>query len=353
MTQANTFIVLFYALFWPVRINGCIRRGKQPLLRGKEWFFDVPVPAGFYEGAGKRLMRDYWLRMLIPFAVDIPLATWIFLTGRLLWLNWLVIGLCALIHVNHVYSVDLAQRQARRFRAIEQEETAVVIGGQLAVRRLRDYSNAAVEWGIAIVMMGGLAVLTAFYLADPAQRDWRMVFGAPIVCVYLQLGMLLVKSFIVRWRTPVPQTHAAEHMEAREQMRAYYLKMCDWGRISFATPMLILPLGFVLSRTAMDQLLTAWLWLWMALSIAATVWVEIKRKQLVRVSLRARPVKMPGLLNEAGMARWPLCFQPSAPTMILKGARGYSLNIANALTQLSAAYLVGMAVLIAALRAAR
>src|ERR1700722_16213812 len=112
---SNKFIVIFYVFFWIVRINGCVRRGRQPLLRGPEWFFNVPVEAGFYTGAGRKILHRYWMRMLIPFAFDIPIAIAIFLSGRLSLLNWLIVGLAALIHINHLFSVDLAERQARRF----------------------------------------------------------------------------------------------------------------------------------------------------------------------------------------------------------------------------------------------
>ncbi len=53
------FVVVFYAMFWPIRINGCVRRGRQPLLRGRDWFFDVRVEDGFYDGAGRTILRQY------------------------------------------------------------------------------------------------------------------------------------------------------------------------------------------------------------------------------------------------------------------------------------------------------
>lgn len=49
----NLFLVIFYFFFWVVRINGCFRRGLQPLLRGREWFFNVHVQPDFYTGAGR------------------------------------------------------------------------------------------------------------------------------------------------------------------------------------------------------------------------------------------------------------------------------------------------------------
>jgi hypothetical protein len=80
---SNLSFVIFYILFWLVRINGCIRRGRQPLLRGPEWFFNVRAQPDFYTGAGKKILHRYWMRMFIPFAVDTPVAIAIFLSGRL------------------------------------------------------------------------------------------------------------------------------------------------------------------------------------------------------------------------------------------------------------------------------
>ncbi|MGH9702186.1 MAG: hypothetical protein ACRD4K_02330 [Candidatus Acidiferrales bacterium] len=122
MINFNGYAVIFYIFFWMVRINGCLRRGRQPLLRGPEWFFNVRVRPDFYTGEGRRLLHRYWLRMFIPFAVDIPLAIAIFLSGQLALLNWLILGLAVLIHINHSYSVDLAERQARPFALPEAEQ---------------------------------------------------------------------------------------------------------------------------------------------------------------------------------------------------------------------------------------
>ena len=59
--QLDQRMVMLYVFFWIVRIRGCIRRGNQPRLRGPEWFFNVQVRPGFYDGPGERLLRDYWI----------------------------------------------------------------------------------------------------------------------------------------------------------------------------------------------------------------------------------------------------------------------------------------------------
>jgi len=56
-------------------------------------------------------------------------------------------------------------------------------------------------------------------------------------------------------------------------------------------------------------------------------------------------VKLPDLLRQAEIARWPICYQPSAPLLMLKGARGYSINLANTCTLVGLAYVAGFVVL--------
>src|SRR5258708_2240277 len=214
MTQiGQQYYVMMYVLFWVVRINGCVRRGRQPLLRGPEWFFNVSVPPGFYNGEGKKLLHRYWMRMLIPFAVDIPLAIAIFRTGHLPYLSGLIVGLAVLIHINHVYSVDLAERQARPFAVRDAERPVAAVLLSLTPRRLRDYTNSKLEWAMALSTMGALAWLIRYYLASPGHHDVRLVFGVPALYFYLQAGMLLVKSMVVAWRSPLPPTQTGEHLE--------------------------------------------------------------------------------------------------------------------------------------------
>lgn len=350
ITHQNQYLVAIYVIFWIARIRGCVRRGRQPLLRGPDWFFDVHVQPGFYHGAGKKLLRAYWLRMLMPFAIDIPLAVAIFLTGRLSLLCWLVLGLALLIHVNHLFSVDLAQRQARAYSADEPEEQQTRVGLLLTPRRLKDYTNAKVEWALAIGSLLAIALLFRYYFAAPDHHNLRLVFGWPALLVYIQIGFLLVKRVIIAWRTPVPQVQTAEYLASREQTRRYYLRTCDWHRTASTIALLFWPVLLNTSVSERDELFRFWFIAWMIITVISGVWTEIRRHKLVKLALRTRPVKLPDLLQQSQVARWPLCYQPSAPMLVLKGARGYSINLANQFAYVGAAYLVGMAVLMTALR---
>jgi hypothetical protein len=344
LAPQDWFIVVFYAIFWPIRINGCVRRGRQPLLRGRDWFFNVRVRDGFYDDPGKTILRQYWLRMLIPFAVDVPWAIWIFETGKLYQLNLQILVVAALIHLNHLVSKGIAERQARAYAVPESTRPAERVALSLAPRRLRDYTNPRFEGALALVSIASLGWLTRYYLTSPLHPSARLVFGVPLFQLYAQAGMLIVKRAAISWPSAVPQDHADEHMRAAEERRRYYVKFWDWSRAASVSTLALWPFFIALPQPTADRLTTAWLATWLVASVIATVLVEIKRKQIANLTVLAAPVPMPDLRAADGPA-WPVCYQPSAPALMLKSARGYSLNIGNSIAKFSAAYVVGFAVL--------
>ena len=339
------FLVVLYAMFWAVRINGCVRRGRQPLLRGREWFFNVRVQGGFYDGPGKAILRQYWLRMMIPFAVDIPWAIAIFRSGQLFQLNFLVLATSALIHANHLFSVRIAERQARAYAVKESERPAARLALSLAPRRLRDYTNPVFEGVLAVLTVSSLIFLVGYYLASPPHVSARIVFGAPLFMLYTQAGMLIIKRAAIAWPSPVPTEHAEEHMHASEERRRYYVRLWDWSRAASVASLVMWPVLISLPGAAGNRALAIWLGACLVAGVVATVLGEIKRKQIAALAARAMPVLLPDLLASGG-AGWPVCYQPSAPVLMLKSARGYSLNLGNSIAQFTAAYVAGFAVLV-------
>jgi hypothetical protein len=346
----NQFSVIIYFVFWLVRIRGCWRRGRQPLLRGAGWFFDIPVPSDFYAQAGGIILRRYWMRMLIPFAFDIPLAVAIFVYHRLSLLNALIVGACVMIHLNHLCSVWLAKRRAQAFAIPSSEQPVVAVVALMTPRRLRDYTEPKVECALALGSLAGLAWLASSYIGAPEYKNLYLVFRIPLLLLYLQLGMLFVKLLIVKWRTPIPAINATRRIEARESTRRHYLLMCDWYRSTVLAVMLFWAARWSLPVSALEHMVTIWLIVSIIVGVVASVWIEIRRKQLVALSLQVLPVKVPDLLRESEITSWPVCYEPSAPMLMVRGARGLSLNLANSLSYVGVAYLLGLIAFVAALR---
>jgi hypothetical protein len=345
-------MLIFYLLFWVSRIRGVVRRVKQPHLRGEGWFLDVPVEANFYQGPGRMILRGYWLRMAIPCILDIP-AVVMLLTGQTSGLLWIILALVPAIHVNHLYNVGIAERQAWQFAKVEQAREIVTsaVGLSLTPRRLRNYISWPLEWALGLVTAGAVLALVHVHRTSPQEHSLRLVFLAPGLNLYFQLGILLVKRMIVAWRTPLPTVQTIEYREAKEATRRYYLMMCDWNRIVATCGIVFWPILLSAPKTEFESLVKIWLGALLALTIAGALWVEIRRKQLADMGVKARPVRMPDLMGQASMTQWPVCFEPQVPMLVLKGGRGYSLNLANTTTYWGTAYLIGMAGLLMLARA--
>lgn len=351
-TYLQQYMVFCYLLFWVSRIRGVIRRARQPHLHGEGWFFDMPVEGNFYHEHGRLILRRYWLRMVIPCVLDIP-AVVMLLTGHTSWLIWVILALVPAIHVNHLYSVNISEQQAWPFAKREQQDANVPseVSVSLTPRRLRNYTRWPLEWAMGLATAAAMVALVRLYRTSPQEHDLRLVFWVPGFYLYLQLGVLLAKRIIVAWRTPLSVAQTAVHREAKEATRRYYLLMCDWNRIVSTCGIVFWPILLSAPKERFEDLMKLWFGTWLVLTIAGAVWIEVRRKQLAEMGLKARPVRSPNLMGQAGMTRWPVCFEPQVPLLVLKGGRGYSLNLANTASYLGTAYLIGMAGLLMLARA--
>ncbi len=343
MTTWDRYLLGLAAVNWLGRVNGVVRRARQPHLRGDGWFFDVEVPDWFAQGAGRQILREYWLRMLAP--IGIELAIWIaaLALGPGSWLIWIALAMVPAIHLNHWYNVRAAERKARQLSEPEQAKPVAALGLSLTPRRLKDYSNPSMEWGIGIATVAAAVWLWHIYSAEAGRYSAQRVFWYPAVYLYLQIGVLLVKRVIVSWRSPVPLAQTEEYLAARHAMRRYYLWTCDMNRIALTLGILLYAVPLSLSQDHAQRLLSGFNMVWLAVSLVSIVWVEFKRKQLAEMSARVRPVRMPNLTRTRDAARWPVCYQPDLPMLILEGDRGYSLNLSNGSALLGMAYLAGIA----------
>lgn len=340
--------VIYYLVLWGgARVRGTVRRWRQPLLRGPEWLFNVHVQPDFYVGPGRKILLRYRMKIFVSYLIEVPLTIVFFLRGNYAALPVLILLMAAFIHVFHVFTVQSAERQARPFAVAEAEQPVAAVALSLKTRRLRDYTNPRLEIAIAFATIAAFALMVRYYFSAPEHHDFRLVFAQPIFWLYASFGILLAKVIIVAWRAPLPQFQMEEHMAVREETRNVYLKGCDRSRALLAVFILGWPFILGAPRATLYLIGTITLIVLMVLGIVLGVWQEIRRKRILALALRAQPVKLPDFSGQSEVSGWPLCYQPSIPMIVLKGVRGYSLNLANQFTQLGAAYLVGLVMLCA------
>ncbi len=344
------YMIICYVLFLGSRLRGVARRGKQPLLRGPAWFLDLPVQPGFYEGPGRAILRAYRRRVWAPFLLDIPVLLFVAFTRHYMLLGWLVVALVPLIHINHLMNVARSRLRARPF-ALEQDSQPVAsLGLSLTPRRLRDHSNAALEWLMAIALTLAFVVLLHVYKSQPGEYPFWRIFWVPAFYAYLQFGLLLVKQVIVGWRAPIAMQQTAEYLQAQEVLRSYYLRTCDWGRAFLTASICFWPFILSLPKARVVPVTGVWLLLLLVTTIVSTLWLEVLRKRTLVASLRVQPMRLPDLMAGENVVTGLFCYRPPVPTLLLKGQRGYSLNLANPVSYVSAIYLTGMVALVSAAR---
>ena len=81
-------VLVFAAMFlFAVRLRLLQKVWRCPLKNGEEWFLAQRVPAGFYQEAGAALLRRYRLVLAVPLMLDLPLAVWLAVTRKFVFLN--------------------------------------------------------------------------------------------------------------------------------------------------------------------------------------------------------------------------------------------------------------------------
>ena len=342
----DQMMLLMYGIFWLARINPFLRRWKLPLLRGPEWFLSVNVQPGFYDGPGREILRRYRMRILLPFAIDVVATALILSFGKVSYLFWVVFFLTGFIHANQLFSVALAERRARAYAIQGTEQPAAAMVLSLTPRKLADYTNRRLEIVFALLTLGTVAWLIYFYRAAPGQHSLRDVFGIPLILLYSHLGALFVKWGLVAWRTPLPLASTQEHMELRERARRFHLLACDLLRASFTMQLVLWPFSFMFSRATASRFVSGYVLVTVGISFIMTLWQERRRKEMLEFVKRVRPIFMKDSLDDGANPNFMLCYRPEAPLTLIKGVRGYALNLANSRTQVGAAYIAGFVTLV-------
>ena len=341
---------LLYGIYWLARVSPSLRRWKLPLLRGPEWFFSVNVEPGFYDGPGREILRRYRMRILLPFAIELVSLALILTFGRVSYLFWLMLLYVGFARVNHAFSVELAERRARAYAVQGTDQPAAARVLSLTPRRLADYTNWKLEIVLAVLVLGTIAWLVHFYLRAPQHHSLRAVFGVPLMLLYVHLGVLIVKWGLVAWRTPLPLAATEEHMEARERARRFHLIGCDLLRACFTIQLVLWPISLTLPPAASSRFITIYALVTIGISALLTLWQEKQRKEMLEFVKRVRPIFMKDVLDDGEKPGYLVCYRPDTPVTLIKGARGYALNLANGRTQLGAAYIAGFVTLVVLLR---
>jgi hypothetical protein len=319
MTDAQMYWA-FYAFFLLVRIPATFKRCRIPLMRGPGYFFNTRVPADFFDGPGREILRRYRMWIFAPFLFDAVAVAAIYKWGQPIYLLYLALADVAIAMLNHVAALRRAIREVKPFE-VEAMAAPSAVTFSLSTRRLRDYTSFKQEAAIAVLNLAGLARL---------REGWGAA-GGLLFLLYLQAGMLLLKCALIAGRTPLPRENTEQYLEWREAYRRLLTGSCDAVRLMTAGTVLLLWIDVsrveILSATLV--VLGAWvLWYWG------------RMRRFMQLYARSKPVQLPHALEPAGATPPVVCYLPETPLSFVKGTRGWALNLANRRSQIGVAYLL-------------
>lgn len=333
MTETN-LILLVCAFAFVTRIPRILERWKAPLLRGPGWFFSVEVPAGFYRGEGARVLKRYRWRLFRPWALELPVLAALVLSGNQRYVIAVVALVAWLTRGNYYAARRSAEAEAAPLGIGAQTAPEVLLS--LETRTLAAYTNWWIEGILAIAIVGSLA-------------SGRALLPLTLLCLYLQVGLLLLKRGFVRARTVAPVENTEQYLQWRESLRRMSTHLCDYTRLTLAAvPLLI---GWQVSHPnqfgRQEQAGAAAVALVLGLIAAWYEWRE--RQRYLKVARETRPAKFL-LQRDLPDATGLVCFRPSLPMLLLNAPSGYTINLASAPAKRAGLYLLGYIGLVSALK---
>jgi hypothetical protein len=344
----NQIILLFCLFAVATRIPRIVERWKAPLLRGVGWFFSVEVAPDFLEGPGAAILRNYRLRLFIPWAIELPIFAALLAAGQ----NRLVILLICLItgftRLNYYAARKWAEDQAQPFELPQARKPVVTVALSLEHRTLRDFTNWWIEATIALALSGALFWLGYRYAVT---QDWTVVrrpFAITVMMIYMQAGLVLIKRGMIRARSVAPVENAEQYLAWRNSLRRLSTAICDYVRIFYAFFPLVVVLQSVTKFWSNSRAQTITVLIFFAGVALATGYEWRHRLKYLAVARQTKPAKL-FVLPDAPDVGSLVCFRPSLPVLLLNGPKGYALNLASAPARFAGLYVAGYVALQACL----
>jgi hypothetical protein len=326
-----------------------------PTFHGADYFFDTRVPAGFYEGEGRPLLRRFRRLVMLPLLIELPVTA-----AAGFWSGWdfrLLLGIALFSTIAGAFRIGsitkFAKDASERLGPTGQVDSPpIAVTLSLAPRQLKEYRVARVEWLIRGMVAAGLGLDAYTGIRGGAQADWPALIAMPLVFLYLLLGVHLIQKHLVTARLlRLPAGDPETYLAFREDFRRHWLRMADLIRILLALPILVggiqaaIPDNWISEKTGM-YLFQAVVWASVVILLYGVS--RLTSRFVARAKALGPRAQRPKAVPEATQARGFagfFCWETELPGMIVRGDKRHLLNLGSAQMRIYAAYLAGFAIL--------
>jgi len=335
-----------------------------PVIRGEDAFFGVRVSTETYNGEGKRLLHQYYFWLVMTFleieAIGVVIS--IFrpqvLVARIAIL-FLFLPAAQILYVIYYNKV-------KPYRLVEEKQRFATT---LHHRRLADYTNIALEIAIALLIIAPIPILIYYYplLPDriPVHWDYRgvanrwgtksfaTVFMLPIMMLYLQGFMVIMKHGLMQAKMTLPVEHTAEYLKLKEESLAVTMKLMDQVRLAVSVMLSALSLAIIATVTDNRALTLGITIITLSMTIVVLGIVVYKIYTLVMINSKLKATTGRSYVQRQTDAdRWYLgglfYFNPDDPALWVEKmvGIGYTINMGNKRAYLYVGYMLLLPILI-------
>jgi hypothetical protein len=346
-------------MFFTMRMFQLHRLWGAPVRYGEEYFMAQRVKPGFYREAGAALLKRWRMWLMVWSFADAPLALWLAATWRhsyLVFEQLFVMIVCAVVF--NIMAVHFAYRAAAVAGTEEERPAAVQLS--MTPRRLRDHMKPALEAVVVLATLLSLGLLARVYMVSAAPGASHGAIDAfhrgvmlTVWILYWQIGCLLLRGVFIRWRMPLPANRTEDFRRWRAAWLSHHLRIFDAARLLCA----LTQLGSI------AYISFAWKWpnpaqiAILGLAVAATLvycaYLLREHRRIKAAILEMKPLEMvkefprPPVATGRYLAGGFIYFNPENPGIIVRGVRGVAINLGHRSTYAWAAYILGLAALMA------
>jgi CubicO group peptidase (beta-lactamase class C family) len=342
-------VVALLGLFW-LRMRSCLWIWKAPLAFGAGRLFGLPLP----ESAAAPLLRRYRSLIFVAYVPDLFCALAAFVWLGTFGLILEQIAAAIVTRVYHQLLVIHTIRQAKWLAVQDSWQPVRSVALSLKVRRLRDHTRWSVE--LVLAVLTAIAVAFLIYYGQPWQDDRPSrrqirLYAFAALMIYLQLGGLLIKHALTKWRMWLPGERTEDYLRWREAVLQYFLWWCDFLRISLAAMLVVVVIGTHLREAGHVQ---AFLLLALAagagLILLGSVGIKQQQHQLGALWKELQPLEAfidpPRPIDRREFFLAGLCYcNADNPALLVPGPLVFAVNLANRRAYLYSAYVAGLVLL--------
>lgn len=331
-----------------IRCKSLYRLWNIPHAFGAGRFFGLPVPAH----AVPVLLRRYHAWLLLPFLPEVVLVAALAWWGTLRVLVLQQTITCVLVSVYHSFVAAWFARKGKWLAVADNWKPVAGVALSLRVRRLADYTNPLFELVLVVATATALALIASTYPIEGGVDPLPTIlwlFQYPLLLIYVQLGGLLLKHGLVRWRQWLPGQRTEEFVRWRDEVVKFFVWGCDFIR-GLCTVALVWDAVVVkYEDTWGPDGIERKVGLLLVLGVVGAGLVGLVRRQrrLRALQQQLQPVDAfaapPRVINPQEFFLGGLAYyNPENPTVIVPGPLVLALNFANLRTYVYTAYLAGL-----------